>query len=82
MICESCHQKILIKKPLTKNMTEVLTWISNYITKNNNLSPSYEEIKLGLGFKNKSEVARYIMSLQDRGHITKELYKTRTLQIL
>ena len=82
MICPNCKQEIFLKKPLTKRMTEVLNWITSYIYSHDNIPPSYDEIKIGVGFKSKSEVARYIMSLMERGHITKELYKNRTIQLL
>ena len=82
MICPNCKQEIFLKKPLTKRMTEVLNWITHYVYNHEGISPSYDEIKIGIGLKNKSEVARYIMSLQERGHLTKEVFKARTLQLL
>ena len=82
MICPKCNQPIFTKKPLTANMSKVLKWITTYIKQNEGSSPSFDEIKDGLGFKNKSEVSRYILSLKERGHLTKEDYKKRTIQLL
>jgi len=82
MICPECKQPVLTKKPLTKNMTKVLQWIATFISHNNGISPSFDEIKEGIGCKNKSEVSRYILSLKERGHLTKEDYKPRTIQLL
>ena len=82
MICPKCNQPILTKKPLTANMSKVLKWITKYIEENKGISPSFDEIKDGVGIKNKSEVSRYIMSLKERGHLTKEDYKKRTIQLL
>jgi len=69
------------KIPLTKNMNKVFTFIIGFI-KSNGQSPSFEEIKDGADLNNKSEVARYIMCLKDRGWITYERYKKRTIQVL
>jgi len=82
MICSKCKQPILTKKPLTANMSKVLKWITTYINENKGISPSFDEIKDGVGFNNKSEVSRYILSLKERGHLTKEDYKPRTIQLL
>jgi SOS-response transcriptional repressor LexA len=69
------------KIPLTKNMKRVLLFITDFIQSNSS-APSFEEIKDGAGFKNKSEVARYIMCLKDRGWLTYQRYKKRTIRIL
>ena len=82
MICPECKQPVLTKKPLTKNMNKVLEWITVYIKQNEGISPSFDEIKDGVGFKNKSEVSRYILSLKERGHLTKQEKKPRTIQLL
>ena len=45
-------------------------------------SPSYEEIKIGLGLRSKSEVARLVTSLIERGYVTRDPYKARSLQVV
>jgi len=69
------------KIPLTKNMKRVLLFITDFIQSNSS-APSFEEIKDGADLKNKSEVARYIMCLKDRGWLTYQRYKKRTIRIL
>lgn len=81
MKCPYCDQ-VIAKIPLTKNMQIVFDFIKNYIDTNNGLSPSYENIMEGTIFKSKSNVARYILSLENRGWITKTMYKKRTLIVL
>jgi SOS-response transcriptional repressor LexA len=80
MECPHCKQKIA-KIPLTKNMEKVYRYIKEYIEKNN-MSPSYDDILEAMNMKSKSNVARYILSLQERGWISKEMYKARTLRLL
>ncbi len=81
MKCPYCNNEIK-KIPLTKNMRIVFDFIKDYIDANNGTSPSYENIMDGTIFKSKSNVARYILSLESRGWIKKEMYKKRTLTIL
>jgi repressor LexA len=80
MECPHCKQKIA-KIPLTKNMEKVYCYIKEYIEKNN-MSPSYDDILEAMNMKSKSNVARYILSLQERGWISKEMYKARTLRLV
>jgi|MDTE01.1.fsa_nt_gb SOS-response transcriptional repressor LexA len=80
MECPHCKQKIA-KIPLTKNMEKVYRYIKEYIEKNN-MSPSYDDILEAMNMKSKSNVARYILSLQERGWISKEMYKARTLRLV
>ncbi len=80
MECPHCKQKIA-KMPLTKNMEKVYRYIKEYI-ETNNISPSYDEILSALNMKSKSNVARYILNLEERGWILKEMYKARTLKLV
>ncbi len=80
MECPHCKQKIA-KIPLTKNMERVYNFIKEYIETNNE-SPSYDEIVKAMNMKSKSNVARYILNLEERGWILKEMYKARTLKLV
>ena len=80
MRCPHCHH-IIDKIPLTVNMQRVFDYIKKYSEKNN-LAPTFDEIRTGCKLNNKSEVARYVMSLESRGWIAKERYKRRTIQII
>ena len=80
MECPHCKQQIA-KIPLTKNMEKVYNFIKEYIEKHN-FSPSYDEIVEAMNMKSKSNVARDILSLQERGWISKEMYKARTLRLI
>jgi|TARA_B100000029_G_scaffold113593_3_gene105917 repressor LexA len=62
-------------------MEKVYRYIKEYIEKNN-MSPSYDDILEAMNMKSKSNVARYILSLQERGWISKEMYKARTLRLV
>tara|TARA_R100001530_G_C4198665_1_gene124139 strand:+ start:304 stop:549 length:246 start_codon:yes stop_codon:yes gene_type:complete len=80
MECPHCKQKIA-KIPLTKNMERVFNYIKEYI-EINAVSPSYDEIVKAMNMKSKSNVARYILNLEERGWISKEMYKARTLKLV
>jgi repressor LexA len=80
MECPHCKQKIA-KIPLTKNMERVFNYIKEYI-EINAVSPSYDEIVKAMNMKSKSNIARYILILEERGWISKEMYKARTLKLV
>tara|TARA_R100001594_G_scaffold122221_3_gene158320 strand:+ start:211 stop:402 length:192 start_codon:yes stop_codon:yes gene_type:complete len=62
-------------------MERVYNFIKEYIETNNE-SPSYDEIVKAMNMKSKSNVARYILNLEERGWILKEMYKARTLKLV
>ncbi len=79
MKCPHCNHEIK-KVPLTLKMQKVFNFIDMYI-KEKNEAPSYDEIMDHFS-TTKSNVARYILNLQERGWVAKEMYKARTLKIL
>tara|TARA_R100000789_G_C3011865_1_gene151507 strand:+ start:1389 stop:1670 length:282 start_codon:yes stop_codon:yes gene_type:complete len=82
MKCPKCQHEFNNQPiPPTAKMKKILEFIDSYITINN-MSPSYDEIRDGTHLKSKSEVARYIMSLSQRGWVKKEMYGKRTLRVL
>ena len=55
---------------LTEKQLKLFKFIKNYITKNK-ISPSYEEMKVAIGVKSKSNIQRKVEQLEDRGWLTK-----------
>jgi repressor LexA len=65
---------------LTKKQHELLTFINNYIQKTG-LSPSFEEMKIGLDLKSKSGIHRLINALVERGFLARLPNKARALEV-
>ena len=66
---------------LTEKQFKLFKFIKNYITKNK-ISPSYEEMKVAIGVKSKSNIQRKVEQLEDRGWLTKLNKKSRSIKIL
>jgi|TARA_R100000234_G_C4865686_1_gene121113 repressor LexA len=66
---------------LTEKQLKLFKFIKNYITKNK-ISPSYEEMKVAIGVKSKSNIQRKVEQLEDRGWLTKLNKKSRSIKIL
>src|SRR3546814_4105958 len=54
----------------TKKQRDLLLYINNY-TQETGLSPSFEEMKLGLDLKSKSGIHRLINALVERGFLAR-----------
>jgi len=65
---------------LTKKQRDLLLFINDY-TKKTGCSPSFDEMKDGLGLKSKSGIHRLISSLVERGFIDKMANKARALEV-
>ena len=52
-------------KMLTKKQYKLLDFIDKY-QKRSGISPSFEEMKIGLGLKSKSGIHRLVKNLEDR----------------
>jgi len=65
---------------LTKKQKELFDYLSFYI-KNNNISPSFEEMKKAVNLKSKSGIHRLITSLEQRGFIKRLKHKARAMEI-
>ena len=65
---------------LTKKQKELFIFLSNFIAKNN-MSPSFEEMKLAVNLKSKSGIHRLITSLEQRGFIKRLKHKARAMEI-
>lgn len=65
---------------LTKKQRDLLLFIDDYIRKTG-LSPSFEEMKLGLNLKSKSGIHRLINALEERGFLERLPNKARALEV-
>lgn len=66
---------------LTKKQLDLLVFIDNYIKKTG-FSPSFEEMKEGLGLKSKSGIHSFINALIERGFLAKMPNKARALEVI
>lgn len=65
---------------LTKKQRDLLMFINDY-TQRTGLSPSFEEMKLGLDLKSKSGIHRLINALVERGFLERLPNKARALEV-
>ena len=65
---------------LTRKQKELFEYLTDYIY-NNNISPSFEEMKSAVNLKSKSGIHRLITSLEQRGFIKRLKHKARALEI-
>lgn len=66
---------------LTSKQAKLLGFLAKSLN-NNNVSPSFDEMRLFLGLRSKSGVHRLISSLEERGFIKRLHNKARAIQIL
>ncbi len=66
---------------LTKKQKELFDYLKNYMS-NNQISPSFEEMKEALNLKSKSGIHRLISSLEERGFIKRLKHKARAMEII
>jgi repressor LexA len=65
---------------LTKKQRDLLVFINDY-AQETGLSPSFEEMKLGLNLKSKSGIHRLINALVERGFLERMPNKARALEV-
>ena len=66
---------------LTRKQKELFDYLKDYIT-NNQISPSFEEMKQAVNLKSKSGIHRLITSLEQRGFIKRLKHKARAMEII
>ncbi len=66
---------------LTFQQEKLLKFIINY-QKQNNVTPSFDEMKDGLDLKSKSGIHRIVSALEERGYIKKLNNRARAIQII
>lgn len=65
----------------TKKQKEILSFIENFIA-GHGYSPSFREIRSGLGYNSVSTVATHVNNLIKRGHLQKRTYSARSLEVV
>ena len=66
---------------LTKKQKELFDYLRDYIS-NNQISPSFEEMKEAVNLKSKSGIHRLITSLEQRGFIKRLKHRARAMEII
>ena len=66
---------------LTFQQEKLLKFIIDY-QKNNNVTPSFDEMKNGLDLKSKSGIHRILSALEERGYIKKLNNRARAIEII
>ncbi len=66
---------------LTKKQKELFDYLSEYMS-NNQISPSFEEMKEAVNLKSKSGIHRLVSSLEERGFIKRLKHKARAMEIV
>ncbi len=66
---------------LTFQQEKLLKFIIDY-QKQNNVTPSFDEMKDGLGLKSKSGIHRIVSALEERGYIKKLNNRARAIEII
>ena len=66
---------------LTKKQKELFDYLCKYISQND-ISPSFEEMKEAVNLKSKSGIHRLITSLEQRGFIKRLKHKARAMEII
>ena len=65
---------------LTKRQKELFDYLSKYIP-TNNISPSFDEMRVAVNLKSKSGIHGLITSLEQRGFIKRLKHKARAMEI-
>ena len=66
---------------LTHQQEKLLQFINNFQLKSN-VTPSFDEMKDGLGLKSKSGIHRILCALEERGYIKKLNNRARAIEVL
>ncbi len=67
---------------LTRRQTKCLAFIKKYIAENNDVPPSFDEIKDGMDLRSKSGVHRVISALEERGLIRRIRNRARAIEVV
>ena len=66
---------------LTHQQENLLKFIINF-QKQSNVTPSFDEMKIGLGLKSKSGIHRLVSGLEERGYIKKLTNRARAIEVI
>ena len=64
-----------------RQIEAILDYLRDYIS-TNGFSPSYREISLGVGLKSTNSIKAYLDVLEQRGLISRQTNKNRTIEII
>lgn len=70
-----------IPKPLTVKQQRCLDWVTEFIQQQG-ISPTYEEIRVGLSYRSKDPVRSLLNALCNKGYITRKPHKARAIQVV
>tara|TARA_E500000075_G_scaffold113215_1_gene108740 strand:- start:4 stop:648 length:645 start_codon:yes stop_codon:yes gene_type:complete len=73
--------KIGLSAMLTHQQEKLLQFINNFQLKSN-VTPSFDEMKDGLGLRSKSGIHRILSALEERGYIRKLNNRARAIEVL
>lgn len=66
---------------LTHQQNACLSFIQRFISESGGVSPSYDQIKDGIGIKSKSGVHRLLTALEERGFIERLPHRARAIHL-
>lgn len=67
---------------LTKRQSQLLTYIARYQDENAGTSPSFEEMRAGIGLASKSNIHRLVTGLIERGFLAHDYGRVRALRVV
>lgn len=68
-------------KQLTAKQQRCLDWVAEFIGQRG-ISPSFEDIRIGLNYRSKDPVRSLLNALANKGYITREPHKARSIQVV
>jgi repressor LexA len=66
---------------ITKRQRQIYDFISDFVQKNQ-YSPSFEEIKIGMGLNSLATVHKHISNLEKKGLLTRDYNRSRSIDLL
>lgn len=79
--CSECGRPFAEKVPLTRVQAEIVQYLRDYI-EIRGFAPSYEEIAARFGYRSLATVHEHIGNLEDKGWVTREYNRSRTLELV
>lgn len=67
---------------MTKQQKDLFIFIQKYMSENDGVSPSFDEMRVALNLKSKSGIHRLVHALQDRGYIEILSFRARAIEIV
>jgi repressor LexA len=67
---------------LTKRQRDVLVFITNYQKREGGVSPSCDDIRVGLGLKSRGRIPLILRALEERGFIRRLAHRNRAIAVI